>query len=129
MSGIHERKIDNAKVLDILSKFTTEELIEALRIKDDVHVVDTSEDTFKVEMDLFKAEKYNFVISNCNKELVDSRRKLMELEMDFWNGNPPIKINFRCQSGTDEEPSRNTQVISRDPPTQNVKEMRCYLWR
>lgn len=42
---------------------------------------------------------------------------------------PLFQNLFSSSRRTDEVPSRNTQVISRDPPTQNAEEMRCYLWR
>ncbi len=41
----------------------------------------------------------------------------------------PISKSFSSSRRTDEIPSKNKLVISRDPPTQNAEEMRCYLWR
>lgn len=57
-----------------LSSFSTSDLIEALRIREDVHVPKTDEEVYRIEIDLFEAKKYTIVENNCDVELVKRRR-------------------------------------------------------
>lgn len=67
-------KENRQKVSLSLSNFSTSDLIEALRIREDVHVSKTNEEVYRVEIDLFKAKKYTIVENNCDVELVKRRR-------------------------------------------------------
>lgn len=77
---INEHKIEHTNVLEVLSKFSTEELIEALKLKEDVQAHETTEDTYKVSMDLTEVKKHVLVINNCNPHLVERRRMLLEVD-------------------------------------------------
>ncbi|WP_257208198.1 hypothetical protein [Bacillus cereus] len=79
-NGIQEEKINRKDVLEVLSKFSTKELIEALELREDVQVVDTDENVYKVSMDLFKVKKHVLLINNCNTELVERQRELFKCE-------------------------------------------------
>ncbi|PEU21547.1 hypothetical protein CN526_26585 [Bacillus wiedmannii] len=79
-NGIQEEKINHKDVLEVLSKFSTKELIEALELREDVQVVDTDENVYKVSMDLFKVKKHVLLINNCNTELVERQRELFKRE-------------------------------------------------
>ncbi|PGV06882.1 hypothetical protein COD81_15435 [Bacillus cereus] len=57
-----------------LSSFSTSDLIEALRIREDVHVPKTDEGIYRIEIDLFEAKKYTIVENNCDVELVKRQR-------------------------------------------------------
>ncbi|MEK4501174.1 hypothetical protein [Bacillus sp. FSL R12-0069] len=83
-NGIHEEKVELKDAIELLSKFSTKELIEALELREDVQVVDTDVDVYKVSMDLFKVKKHVLVINNCNKELVERQRELLDIETKFW---------------------------------------------
>jgi len=72
---------------EVLSKFSTEELVEALKLKEDVQIADTSEDTYKVSMDLMKVKKHVLVINNCNPQLVEHRRRVLDAEMIRFAGS------------------------------------------
>ncbi|WP_242300274.1 hypothetical protein [Bacillus cereus group sp. BfR-BA-01448] len=81
---------ENAKIIqynhpiveEALSSFSTEELIEALKLKEDVQVTDTSEDVYRISMDLMKVKKHVLVINNYNPSVVEQRRR----EMDRFAG-------------------------------------------
>ncbi|WP_235674888.1 hypothetical protein [Bacillus mycoides] len=85
-NGIREEKIEHKDVLEVLSKFLAEELIEALRLKEDVQIVTTSDDTHSLSMDLLKVKKHVLVINNCNPQLVEHRRRMMEADMIRFAG-------------------------------------------
>ncbi|MED1093920.1 hypothetical protein [Bacillus paramycoides] len=80
-NGIREDKIEHKDVLTALSKFSTKELVEALKLKEDVQIADTNEDTYKVSMDLMKVKKHVLVINNCNPQLVEPQRRVLEADM------------------------------------------------
>ncbi|PEV76354.1 hypothetical protein [Bacillus cereus] len=84
MDGVYKEKVSPEDVLKVLSKFSTEELTEALKLKEDIQIVDTDEDVYMVSMDLFKVKKHVLLINNCNKELVERQRKLLDIETEFW---------------------------------------------
>lgn len=75
---IREDKIERDEVLAVLSKFKTKELIEALKLKEDVQICTASEDAFGLHLDLLKVKKYVLVMNNCNPQLVGYRKRLME---------------------------------------------------
>ncbi|WP_243523685.1 hypothetical protein [Bacillus pseudomycoides] len=81
MDGVRQDKIGFKDVLEVLSKFSTKELIEALKLKEDVQIADTSEDTYKVSMDLLQVKKHVLVINNCKPHLVEHCKRVMEAEM------------------------------------------------
>ncbi|AUZ32898.1 hypothetical protein C1T27_05470 [Bacillus licheniformis] len=81
---MQEEKFELKDAIELLSKFSTKELIEALELREDVQVVDTDEDVYKVSMDLFKVKKHVLLINNCNKELVERRKELLDIETKFW---------------------------------------------
>ncbi len=77
---------EEASVGKVLSKLSTEELIEVLKLKEDVQIVDTSEAVYEVRLDLMKVKKHVLVVNNCNPQLVEHRRKAMEAEMNYFAG-------------------------------------------
>lgn len=85
-TGVHMEKVEHKDVLEVLSKFSTKELIEALKLKEDIQVAETNEDTYKVSMDLMDVKKHVLVINNCNPQLVEHRRRVMEAEMIQFAG-------------------------------------------
>ncbi|QWG81202.1 MULTISPECIES: hypothetical protein [Bacillus cereus group] len=56
---------------EVLSKFSTKELIEALKLKEDVQITETGEDAYKISLDLLKVKKHVLVINNCNPKLIE----------------------------------------------------------
>ncbi|MED0945394.1 hypothetical protein [Bacillus mycoides] len=72
---------------EVLSKFSTEELIEVLTLKEDVQVHNTTEDTYKVSMNLMEVKKHVLVINNCNPQLVEHRRRVLDAEMIRFAGS------------------------------------------
>lgn len=85
-TGVHIEKVEHKDVLEVLSKFSTEELIEALKQKEDVQAHDTTEETHGIRFDLTKTKKHILVVNNCDVELVRHRFRLMEEERIFWAG-------------------------------------------
>lgn len=85
-TGVHMEKVEHKDVLEVLSKFSTDELIEALNLKEDVQITETNEDTYKVSMDLMKVKKHVLVINNCNPQLVEHRRKALKADMIRFAG-------------------------------------------
>ncbi|OFC75871.1 hypothetical protein [Bacillus thuringiensis] len=69
-----------------LSNYSTSDLIEDLRIREDVHVAKTDAEVYKVEIDLFKAKKYTIVENNCDMELVKRRRASLDEELRIFAG-------------------------------------------
>lgn len=84
-NGIQEEKVEHKDVLEVLSKFSTQELIEALKIKEDVQVADTSKDAWRVQYDLTKVKKYCLLINNCDVNYIESCKRYSEAEQLFWN--------------------------------------------
>ncbi|WP_259417650.1 hypothetical protein [Bacillus toyonensis] len=80
-NGVCLEKLENKNVVGVLSKFSTEELIEALNQKEDVQVYNTTEDTYKVSMNLMEVKKHVLVISNCKPQLVEHRRRVVDAEI------------------------------------------------
>ncbi|MGH0669290.1 hypothetical protein [Bacillus paranthracis] len=85
MDGVYEAKVESQSVIEILSKFSTEELVEALRLKEDVQANDTTEETCAVKYDLTKVKKYCLLINNCDVELVQ-RKRLQEAQRYLYAG-------------------------------------------
>lgn len=54
-----------------LPKFSTKELIESLKLKEDVQITETGEDAYKVSLDLLKVKKHVLVINNCNPKIIE----------------------------------------------------------
>lgn len=71
---------------ELLSTFSTEELVEALKLKEDVQIAETTEDAYKISLDLMKVNKHVLVINNCNPQLVERNRRIMEAERLFYAG-------------------------------------------
>ncbi|MCZ6944482.1 hypothetical protein EJ131_29245 [Bacillus mycoides] len=86
-NGVCLEKVEHKDILEVLSKFSTEELIEALTIKEDVQVHNTTEDTYKVSMNLMEVKRHVLVINNCNPQLVEHRRKVLDAEMIGFAGS------------------------------------------
>lgn len=85
-TGMYVERVEHKDVLEVLSKFSTKELIEVLRLKEDVQITDTSEDTYKISMDLMKVKKHVLVINNCNPQLVEHQRIVLDAEMIRFTG-------------------------------------------
>ncbi|EOQ06897.1 hypothetical protein [Bacillus cereus] len=85
-TGVHVEKVEHKDVLEVLSKFSTEELIKALTLKGDVQVHNTTEDTYKVSMDLMKVKKHVLVINNCDPQVVEQQRRVLDAEMIRFAG-------------------------------------------
>ncbi|MDM5258867.1 hypothetical protein [Bacillus toyonensis] len=85
-NGVCLEKVEHKDILEILSKFSTEELIEALTLKEDVQITKTGEDAYKVSMDLMKVKKHVLVINNCNPQLVERRRRALDADMVWFAG-------------------------------------------
>ncbi|WP_235676328.1 hypothetical protein [Bacillus mycoides] len=85
-NGVYTEKVERKDVLEVLSKFSTEELIEALTLKENVQITETDEDTYKVSMDLMKVKKHVLVINNCNPQLVERRRRALDADMVWFAG-------------------------------------------
>ncbi|WIG29978.1 hypothetical protein [Bacillus toyonensis] len=86
-TGVHIKKLERKEVVEVPSKFSTEGLIEALKLKEDVQIADTSEDTYKVSMDLIEVKTHVLVINNCNPQLVEHRRRTFEADMIRFAGS------------------------------------------
>jgi len=84
--GVDLKKVEHKDVMEVLSKFSTEELVEALKLKEDVQAHETTEDTHKVSMDLMKVKKHVLIINNCNPQLVEHRRRALDNEMIKYAG-------------------------------------------
>ncbi|MGM1444887.1 hypothetical protein ACS2BO_13275 [Bacillus cereus group sp. BceL305] len=87
MEGVYEQKAESKSVIELLSKFSTEELIEALKQKEDVQYRDTTKDTWRVQYDLTKVKKYCLLINNCDVELVQGILRLREAERQLYAGS------------------------------------------
>ncbi|WP_257149749.1 hypothetical protein [Bacillus cereus] len=98
---------------EVLSKFSTEELIEALRLKEDVQIADTREGTYEVSMNLMKAKKHVLVINNCNPKLIEHQRKVSEglrLKRDKqWD-----RLFVRSDNGTDSKVVEIKPLLEQD---------------
>ncbi|PFC53258.1 hypothetical protein CN297_09405 [Bacillus cereus] len=86
MNGTLVEKIVHKDAVEVLSKFSTKELIEALKLKEDVQVTDTSQDVYRVQYDLTKTKKYCLLINNCDVELVQGILRLQEAERQLYAG-------------------------------------------
>ncbi|ACJ81405.1 MULTISPECIES: hypothetical protein [Bacillus] len=86
MNGTLVEKIVHKDAVEVLSKFSTKELIEALKLKEDVQITDTSEDVYRVQYDLTKAKKYCLLINNCDVESVQGILRLQEAERQLYAG-------------------------------------------
>ncbi|NWK69746.1 hypothetical protein HWX41_11810 [Bacillus paramycoides] len=86
MDGVYEQKAESKSVTELLSKFSTEELIEALKLKQDVQVKDTTEETWAIKYDLTKVNKYCLLINNCNPAYIESYKRILEVEQRIYAG-------------------------------------------
>ncbi|MGE6501855.1 hypothetical protein ACQKF0_16185 [Bacillus wiedmannii] len=86
MNGTLVEKIVHKDAVEVLSKFSTKELIEALKLKEDVQITDTSQDVYRVQYDLAKTKKYCLLINNCDVELVQGILRLQEAERQLYAG-------------------------------------------
>lgn len=86
MDGIYEEKVEGKSVTELLSKFSTEELIEALKQKEDVQSHDTNEEIYGIRFDLTKTKKHILVVNNCDVKLVEHRLGMIKEEQAFWAG-------------------------------------------
>ncbi|MEC2945786.1 hypothetical protein V2151_28280 [Bacillus cereus] len=86
MNGVCVEKIVHKDVVEVLSKFSTKELIEALKLKEDVQIADTTKDTWRIQYDLTKVKKYCLLINNCDVELVQHILRLQEAERQLHAG-------------------------------------------
>ncbi|HDR7455161.1 TPA: hypothetical protein QCX53_005315 [Bacillus cereus] len=73
-TGVYEERVEHKNLLQVLSKFSTKEVIQALKCKEDMQITDTNKDTYKVSMNLMEVKKHVLVINNCNPQLVEHRR-------------------------------------------------------
>ncbi|EJQ36738.1 hypothetical protein IEC_03069 [Bacillus toyonensis] len=80
MDGVYEQKAEFKSVIELLSKFSTEELIEALKLKQDVQINDTTEETWAIKYDLTKVKKYCLLINNCNPAYIESYKRSLEFD-------------------------------------------------
>lgn len=87
LTGVRMEKVENKDVLEVLSKFSTKELIEALKLKEDVQIAETKEDTYMVSMDLMEVKKHVLVINNCDPQVVEQRRRVFDAEMIRFAGS------------------------------------------
>ncbi|MEN1934209.1 hypothetical protein AAIE21_01070 [Paenibacillus sp. 102] len=78
MDGVYEEKAEFKSVIELLSKFPTEELIEALKLKEDVQVNNTTKETWRIQYDLTKAKKYCLLINNCDVNYIESYKRYLE---------------------------------------------------
>ncbi|MGE6541210.1 hypothetical protein [Bacillus luti] len=85
-TGVNIEKVEHKDILEVLSKFSTEELIEALTLKVDVQITRTDEEAYKVSMDLMKVKKHVLVINNCNPQLVERRRRALDADTLWFAG-------------------------------------------
>jgi len=86
VNGTLVEKIVHKDAVEVLSKFSTKELIEALKLKEDVQITDTSQDVYRVQYDLTKTKKYCLLINNCDVELVQGILRLQEAERQLYAG-------------------------------------------
>ncbi|PES79063.1 hypothetical protein CN327_09670 [Bacillus cereus] len=63
---------------EVLSKLSTKELIEALKLKEDVQITETGENAYKLSIDLLKVKKHVLVINNCNPKLIEHQSRVLE---------------------------------------------------
>ncbi|MDC2863854.1 hypothetical protein [Bacillus sp. BP-3] len=80
MDGVYEEKAETKSVIELLSKFSTDELIEALKLKKDVQVNDTTEETWRIQYDLTKVKRYCLLINNCNPAYIESYKRSLEVD-------------------------------------------------
>ncbi|PDZ49177.1 hypothetical protein CON07_23385 [Bacillus sp. AFS094611] len=85
--GVYLEKVEHEDAVEVLSKFSTEELVEALKLKEDVQAHETTEDTYKVSMDLMKVKKHVLIINNCNPQVVEQRRRVLDAELIRFAGS------------------------------------------
>ncbi|MCU5039311.1 hypothetical protein FC702_32085 [Bacillus cereus] len=86
MDGVYEQKSESKSVTELLSKFSTEELIEALKLKRDVQINHTTEATWAIKYDLTKVKKYCLLINNCNPAYIESYKRILEVEQHLYSG-------------------------------------------
>lgn len=82
-----------------MSEFTTEEIIEMLKGREDVNVIFTDSTSLTVSVKLEHSANHFFIINNCDKEEVDRMRKLnekLELE-DYESYNPHERFSLSLQ--------------------------------
>ncbi|MFN6790043.1 hypothetical protein [Bacillus cereus] len=87
MNGVYEQKAESKSVIELLSKFSTVELIEALKLKQDVQVNDTAEETWAIKYDLTKVKKYCLLINNCNPAYIERYKRILEVEQRIYAGD------------------------------------------
>ncbi|HDR7685308.1 TPA: hypothetical protein QCX85_000652 [Bacillus toyonensis] len=81
-NGVCIEKVEHKDVLEVLTKFSTEELIEALKQKEDVQFHNTIEDTYKISMNLMMVKRHVFLfINNCNPQVVEHSSRVLNAEM------------------------------------------------
>ncbi|WP_260985599.1 hypothetical protein [Bacillus thuringiensis] len=85
--GVYSEKVEHKDVVEVLSKFSSEELIEALKLKEDMQIADTTEDAYKLSLNLMEVKKHVLVINNCNPQLVERRRRDLEVAMSYFAGS------------------------------------------
>ncbi|MGR5996702.1 hypothetical protein ACT7DF_07300 [Bacillus cereus] len=86
MDGVYEQKAESKSVTELLAKFSTEDLIEALKLKQDVQINHTTEETWAIKYDLTKVKKYCLLINNCNPAYIESYKKILEVEQRLYSG-------------------------------------------
>lgn len=86
MDGVYEEKAESKNTVELLSKFSTEELVEALKLKQDVQVNETTEETWAIKYDLTKVMKYCLHINNCNPVYINSYKRILEVEQCLYSG-------------------------------------------
>lgn len=87
MGGVYEKKVEFKCAIELLSKFSTEEMIEALKLKYDVQVNNTTEQTWSIKYNLTKVKKNCLLINNCNPTYIESYKRVLEAECHLFIGD------------------------------------------
>ncbi|PEA85683.1 hypothetical protein CON71_34390 [Bacillus thuringiensis] len=76
MDGIYEKRVESKCTIELLSKFSTDELIEVLKLKEGMQINDTIKKTWSIKYDLTKVKKYCLLINNCNPAYIKGYKKV-----------------------------------------------------
>ncbi|TKI39477.1 hypothetical protein [Bacillus mycoides] len=87
MDGVYAQKAESKSVIELLFKFSTEELIESLKLKKDVQFNRTTEETWSIKYDQTKVKKYCLLINNCNPAYIKSYKRILEAERCLFAGD------------------------------------------
>ncbi|PEN77538.1 hypothetical protein CN539_00680 [Bacillus toyonensis] len=86
MDGVYEQQVESKSVTEFLYNFSTQEFMEALKLKQGVQVNDTTEETWAIKYDLTKVKQYCLLINNCNLAYIESYKRALEVDKRIYVG-------------------------------------------